>query len=113
MTSVVCSPSTVWASTSRWCVSTMMVVVSSQMLPIAAIDPPFTEYFRTPHGLSFAAAAQLFDLSYENVTSQEFRSVFTPPASGDGGRLIEVTLGAAVTHTERDAAVDAIGRTPR
>jgi len=84
-----------------------------QMLPIAAIDPPFTEYFRTPHGLSFAAAAQLFDLSYENVTSQEFRSVFTPPASGDGGRLIEVTLGAALTHTERDAAVDAIGRTPR
>ena len=84
-----------------------------QMLPIAAIDPPFTEYFRTPHGLRFAAAAQLFGLSYDDVTPQEFPSVYTPPAAGDGGRLIEVSLGASVTHTERDAAVTSIERTLR
>lgn len=81
-----------------------------EMLPIAAVDPPYTEFFRTPHGLSFGHAARQFGLSYERVSVEEFRSAFTPPRPGTGGQLIEVALSASETHTERDAAVAAIAR---
>ncbi|MDR9411214.1 MAG: 2-succinyl-5-enolpyruvyl-6-hydroxy-3-cyclohexene-1-carboxylic-acid synthase [Haloquadratum sp.] len=79
-----------------------------EMLPIAEVDPPYTEYFRTPHGLTFDAAAQQFGLSYERVPPAEFASVFAPPTVGMGGRLVEVPLRAADTHAERDAAEAAI-----
>lgn len=37
-------------------------------LPIAAYEPPFTELFRTPHGLTFEHAAAFYGLPYARVT---------------------------------------------
>ena len=79
-----------------------------EMLQIADVDPPYTEFFRTPHGLTFEAAARQFGLSYECVSAAEFASVFVPPTAGAGGHLIEVPVSASVTHAERDAAVAAV-----
>ena len=36
-------------------------------LPIARHDPPFTDLFLTPHGLTFSHAAALYGLSYTAV----------------------------------------------
>lgn len=40
-------------------------------LPIARLDPPFTELFLTPHGLTFAAAAEMYGLQYVGVRGRE------------------------------------------
>jgi 2-succinyl-5-enolpyruvyl-6-hydroxy-3-cyclohexene-1-carboxylate synthase len=40
-------------------------------LPIAGIDPPFTELFLTPHGLRFEHAAKLHGLRYAHVEHRE------------------------------------------
>jgi 2-succinyl-5-enolpyruvyl-6-hydroxy-3-cyclohexene-1-carboxylate synthase len=56
--------------------ATMMVLNNNggaifHRLPIAKIDPPFTELFITPHGLSFEHAAQLYGLRYAKAQSRE------------------------------------------
>ena len=79
-----------------------------EMLPIADVDPPYTELFRTPHGLRFEAAARQFGLSYAHVPVAEFGGEFAPPTAGAGGHLIEVPVSASDTHAERDAAVATI-----
>ncbi|MDY6765664.1 MAG: thiamine pyrophosphate-dependent enzyme, partial [Halobacteria archaeon] len=40
-------------------------------LPIESFDPPFTEQFRTPHGLDFEPTGDLYDLDYERVADGE------------------------------------------
>lgn len=40
-------------------------------LPIARHDPPFTELFLTPHGLSFDHAAAMYDLQYRAVEDEQ------------------------------------------
>ncbi|GAB4434579.1 MAG: 2-succinyl-5-enolpyruvyl-6-hydroxy-3-cyclohexene-1-carboxylic-acid synthase [Anaerolineae bacterium] len=61
-------------------------------LPIANFDPPFTEMFLTPHGLNFAAAAELFGLDYVRVAGREaFRDAFSKPVITPAAKIIEVT----------------------
>lgn len=40
-------------------------------LPVARHDPPFTDLFLTPHGLTFAPAAQLYGLAYRAVADAD------------------------------------------
>jgi 2-succinyl-5-enolpyruvyl-6-hydroxy-3-cyclohexene-1-carboxylate synthase len=72
-------------------------------LPIAGIDPPFTELFLTPHGLRFEHAAGLHGLRYARAESREqlqavlreqWRAGHDAPA-----QLIEV-----ITDSRADAA---------
>ncbi len=72
-------------------------------LPIAGIDPPFTELFLTPHGLRFEHAAKLHGLRYalaeyceqlQAVLSAQWRKVNDAPA-----QLIEI-----ITDSPADAA---------
>ncbi|MCG3211541.1 MAG: 2-succinyl-5-enolpyruvyl-6-hydroxy-3-cyclohexene-1-carboxylate synthase [Anaerolineae bacterium] len=64
-------------------------------LPIARVEPPFTELFVTPHGLEFAAAAQLFGLDYRAVTNPaDFRRVFAAAVAAPESMLIEVKTSA-------------------
>jgi 2-succinyl-5-enolpyruvyl-6-hydroxy-3-cyclohexene-1-carboxylate synthase len=65
-------------------------------LPIANFDPPFTEMFLTPHGLNFAAAAQLFSIDYVCADSREhFRAAFSESVISPTARIIEVTTDSA------------------
>ncbi len=41
-----------------------------QRLPVQHLEPPFTEAFITPHGLTFAPAAQLYGLDYHLCASR-------------------------------------------
>jgi 2-succinyl-5-enolpyruvyl-6-hydroxy-3-cyclohexene-1-carboxylate synthase len=77
-------------------------------LPIEGVDPPFTEAFRTPHGLTFEAAAESFDLSYRRVAPADLAAACAT-AVGDGGpTVLEVTLDSAVSHRVREAVVERV-----
>lgn len=66
-------------------------------LPISKFEPPFTQLFRTPHGLEFSPAAHLFGLAYSQVSDQDaFRQAFTEAAADlKNSHLIEVSTDVA------------------
>jgi 2-succinyl-5-enolpyruvyl-6-hydroxy-3-cyclohexene-1-carboxylate synthase len=72
------------------------------MLPIESFDPPFTDQFRTPHGLDFAATGDLYDLSFERVTAGAFRDAFRESVGSAGTQVLEVTTDAERSHRTRE-----------
>ncbi len=73
-------------------------------LPIAQFDPEFTDYFLTPHGLTFAPVAQLYGLDYANPQSAgEFEAVFADSIHNRKSVLIEVTTDSAGDFSTRKA----------
>lgn len=64
-----------------------------QRLPIAQFDPPYTELFRTSHGMTFGHVAAQYGTDYAKADSRiEFRSAFERALSAVGSHstLIEV-----------------------
>ncbi len=60
-------------------------------LPIAQIDPPFTELFLTPHGLDFEPVCRMFGLDYVRADSRnEFRTAFRASMQDSTPRVIAV-----------------------
>jgi 2-succinyl-5-enolpyruvyl-6-hydroxy-3-cyclohexene-1-carboxylate synthase len=67
-------------------------------LPVANIDPPFTDLFLTPHGLDFEPVARMYGLDFVRVNGEpeaasgrdQFRQQFTISIQGNTPRLIEV-----------------------
>jgi 2-succinyl-5-enolpyruvyl-6-hydroxy-3-cyclohexene-1-carboxylate synthase len=74
------------------------------MLPIEAFDPPFTEQFRTPHGLEFEHAADLYDLSFARVDGpgESFRERYREATTTDGSHVIVVETDAETSHRVRE-----------
>lgn len=65
-------------------------------LPVAQFDPPFTELFVTPHGLSFEHAAALYDLAYtQPQTIHALSETLQQALAGERAQLIEVKTDAA------------------
>lgn len=61
-------------------------------LPVAQFKNGFEKFFGTPHGLNFAAAAQMFDLNYANPQSaEEFVRTYKIALESKTSTLIEVT----------------------
>jgi 2-succinyl-5-enolpyruvyl-6-hydroxy-3-cyclohexene-1-carboxylate synthase len=49
-----------------------------QRLPVAQFDPPYTELFRTRHGVTFEHAAALYGLDYAHVSQRSaFQAALT------------------------------------
>lgn len=71
-------------------------------LPIADHDPPFTDLFRTPHGIDLGAVADLYDLEYVQTTPDTFATTFEV-ASGADSRLIEVVVDGQENHATRES----------
>ena len=71
-----------------------------QRLPIAKFDPPFTELVRTPHGLTFAPAAQMFGADYVLAEGQgAFQRALEKAVGSSASTIIEVPSDSA--HFER------------
>lgn len=69
-------------------------------LPVAQFDPPFTELFETPHGVTFAPAAALYGLDYALAGDRTaFRQAFAASQQSPDATIIEVP-----THAEHDLA---------
>jgi len=72
------------------------------LLPIEDFDPPFTEQFRTPHGLDFAATEDLYDLDFERVSPDAFRDRYRDSVASAGTDVLEVTFDAGDSHDRRE-----------
>jgi 2-succinyl-5-enolpyruvyl-6-hydroxy-3-cyclohexene-1-carboxylate synthase len=78
-------------------------------LPVARIEPPFTELFVTPHGLDFEPAAALYGLAYERVTKRAaFREAFRKALAGDSSYLIEVHTDGRADHERRQELIASV-----
>jgi len=61
-------------------------------LPIAQFKNGFEKFFGTPHGLNFAAAAEMFDLNYANpATPEDFVQIYKIATQSRSSTIIEVT----------------------
>ena len=70
-------------------------------LPIAQIEPPFTELFLTPHGLDFEPVCRMFGLEYVRADSRDaFRTAFTASVQDPVPRVIAVH-----TNNQQDEAI--------
>ncbi len=73
-------------------------------LPIEQFDPPFTEQFKTPHGLDFSHTAGLYDLTYDRVDdAMRFRETYQEAVERPGSHVIEVRTDAERSHRAREA----------
>ncbi len=71
-------------------------------LPIANFDPPFTEQFITPHGLTFEHAAAMYGLEYTLVTDfASLDAALEASANSDASYLIEVQTDIETDHQRR------------
>jgi 2-succinyl-5-enolpyruvyl-6-hydroxy-3-cyclohexene-1-carboxylate synthase len=78
-------------------------------LPIARYDPPFTDLFATPHGLSFESAAQLYGLDYTAAQDREsFRSAYRASQMSENATIIEVPTNAEHDLARRNAIVQRV-----
>ncbi len=60
-------------------------------LPVAQFEPPFEEFFLTPHGLDFAPLAAIHGLNYHLAQDlSSFRSLFDAALSENSASIIEV-----------------------
>jgi len=82
-------------------------------LPIESFDPPFTEQFKTPHGLTFGSAADLYGAPYEQYGSVAGAAAAVESAVGEGTRIVEVTVDGEQSRRARAAlpgrVCDALG----
>jgi 2-succinyl-5-enolpyruvyl-6-hydroxy-3-cyclohexene-1-carboxylate synthase len=78
-------------------------------LPIESFDPPFTEAFRTPHGLDFEPTADRYDLDYAAVDGREdFRDAYADAVADDGTNLVEVRTDAEASQRTRERLREAV-----
>ncbi|WP_423745303.1 2-succinyl-5-enolpyruvyl-6-hydroxy-3-cyclohexene-1-carboxylic-acid synthase (plasmid) [Haladaptatus sp. SPP-AMP-3] len=77
------------------------------MLPIESFDPPFTDQFRTPHGLDYSATGDLYGLDFERVeTLPAFRDAFSNSLDSSGTNVVEVRTTAETSHRIRETLQD-------
>ncbi|MFC6836037.1 2-succinyl-5-enolpyruvyl-6-hydroxy-3-cyclohexene-1-carboxylic-acid synthase [Halomarina ordinaria] len=73
-------------------------------LPIEDHDPPFTEFFRTPHGLDFEPTADLYGLEFVRTATREgFREAYRDSLRREGTQVVEVRLDGEASHRHREA----------
>jgi 2-succinyl-5-enolpyruvyl-6-hydroxy-3-cyclohexene-1-carboxylate synthase len=80
-----------------------------QMLPIAEHDPPFTNLFRTPHGLDFEPFGDLYGVEVARVDGlAAFRAAYRESVVSAGTQVIEVRTDGEESHRRREALADRV-----
>ena len=75
-------------------------------LPVASIEPPFTDLFTTPHGLDFAPVVGMYGLDYTQANSREaFIAAFQAAVAEPGARVIEVRTNGRFDEARRREVV--------
>ncbi|MEF8786477.1 MAG: 2-succinyl-5-enolpyruvyl-6-hydroxy-3-cyclohexene-1-carboxylic-acid synthase [Haloarculaceae archaeon] len=73
------------------------------ILPIEAFEPPFTEQFKTPHGIDFEATEDLYDLSFERVDGRaDFLDTFDSSVGDGSTTVIELQTDGEASHRFRE-----------
>jgi 2-succinyl-5-enolpyruvyl-6-hydroxy-3-cyclohexene-1-carboxylate synthase len=72
-------------------------------LPIEDFDPPFTDLFKTPHGLDFEPTGDLYDFAFATAADRaDFLDRFERSLESDGTQVIAVEFDAAASHHRRE-----------
>ncbi|APW99040.1 2-succinyl-5-enolpyruvyl-6-hydroxy-3-cyclohexene-1-carboxylate synthase [Halobiforma lacisalsi AJ5] len=71
-------------------------------LPIEEFDPPFTDQFKTPHGLEFDALADLYGLEFESVSPGGFADAYERSLERTGTQVLSVSFDAETSHRRRE-----------
>ncbi|MDX1976922.1 MAG: 2-succinyl-5-enolpyruvyl-6-hydroxy-3-cyclohexene-1-carboxylic-acid synthase [Pseudanabaenaceae cyanobacterium bins.68] len=75
-----------------------------QMLPIAAFNPPFEQFFTTPHHLDFAPIIQAYGGEYDQIHSwAEFIPKITNALARSGLKVLELKTNAEYSQQLRQA----------
>lgn len=75
-------------------------------LPVASIEPAFTDLFITPHGLDFAPVIGMYGLGYSRADSREaFVAAFQAAMQEPGARVIEVGTNGRFDEARRREVV--------
>jgi len=77
-------------------------------LPVEAFDPPFTEQFKTPHGLDFAPLGDFYDLDVRTVALDEFGDAYERSVRTPGSDLLRLSFDAESSHRTREALRDRV-----
>ncbi|MFW5949966.1 MAG: 2-succinyl-5-enolpyruvyl-6-hydroxy-3-cyclohexene-1-carboxylic-acid synthase [archaeon] len=81
------------------------------MLPMEAFDPPFTDYFKTPHGLDFSPVSGLYGADFLRAGSLDsFRSLYRESLNSSGTQIIEIAIDAERSHRLRASLEDDVRR---
>jgi len=83
------------------------------LLPVAEYgrDANFTQFFTTPHGLSFQAAAELYGIDYLEVSDPaRFSSSLQKNFQKGGTRIIELTVDLAKSVALRKRLISLVGQ---
>ncbi|SIR83596.1 2-succinyl-5-enolpyruvyl-6-hydroxy-3-cyclohexene-1-carboxylic-acid synthase [Natronorubrum thiooxidans] len=72
-------------------------------LPIEEFEPPFTDQFKTPHGLEFEPLGDLYGLEFERVAPVEFVSAYRQSLESEGTQVLAVDFESDANHRRRDA----------
>ena len=72
------------------------------MLPIEDFDPPFTDQFKTPHGLDFASLGEFYGLEFETVDPAAFAERYRESVRSEGTQILAVEFDAEASHRRRD-----------
>lgn len=99
-------------------ISGVIVVINNdgggifQRLPIKDVDPPFTEFVRAPHGLTFEGAATQFHADYTRVEDLEtFRTEFNRGLDQSELTIIEITTNPEQNQRYREQLQDQLRKT--
>ncbi|ELY44162.1 2-succinyl-5-enolpyruvyl-6-hydroxy-3-cyclohexene-1-carboxylic-acid synthase [Natronorubrum bangense] len=71
-------------------------------LPIEDFEPPFTEQFKTPHGLEFEALGDLYGLEFERVDPVDFAPAYRRSLERAGTQVLAVAFDSETNHRRRD-----------
>ena len=72
-------------------------------LPIEEFEPPFTEQFKTPHGLDFSPTGDLYDFSFERPADRAaFCRAFEESIEREGTQLLSVEFDSTESHRFRE-----------
>ncbi|AHF99401.1 2-succinyl-5-enolpyruvyl-6-hydroxy-3-cyclohexene-1-carboxylate synthase [Halostagnicola larsenii XH-48] len=78
------------------------------MLPIEAFDPPFTDQFKTPHGLDFTSLGEFYDLEFETVDPAAFAGRYRESVRSEGTQILHVEFDAEASHRRREALAERV-----
>ncbi len=77
-------------------------------LPIEEFEPPFTDQFKTPHGLDFSALEDVYDLAFERVAPADFSAAYRRSLETPGTQVLSVAFDSEASHRRRDALAERV-----
>jgi len=101
----------------RYALQAVMIIINNngggifQRLPVSQFEPPFTDLFRAPHGLTFESAAKMYDIKYSRIERLNLKKALREALEQKEMVILEIPSDAEKFEQIRSAALLNIWRT--